>query len=139
MRSVIFATAVALTLPAIGHAQIFRAVNDLNVVPLSASSFEVIEARGAGPRGMWCAAAEYAEQRLGARDRVYIQGARGPARSVQGRKSVVFTTNAGNLPRGPFQSAFLSTSQTGIGLPVAHAIQFCRDRFDKEDRIWNRN
>ncbi len=138
MRPLIRAAALAAAaLPTLAQAQTFRAINDLIVIPLSGSSFEVIEARGEGARGIWCAAAEYAEERLGATGRVYIVGARGPARSVQGRKSVVFTTNVASLPQGPFQSVSLTTSQVGTGLPVAHAIQFCRDVFDHDDIIWD--
>lgn len=139
MRPFILAGIIAVAAPALAHAQTFRAINDLNVIPLNPSSFEVIEARGEGPRGIWCAAAEYAERRLGATGRVYVAGARGPARSVQGRKSVVFTTNEASLTQGPFQSVAVSTSQVGSGLPVAHAIQFCRDGFDRDDFTWDRN
>ena len=52
--------------------------------------------------------------------------ARGAANSVAGRKSVVFTTNPDSLPQGPFQSISISTSQVGAGLPINHALQFCR-------------
>ncbi|WP_299023964.1 hypothetical protein [uncultured Sulfitobacter sp.] len=140
MRAAIFAFVALTTLPAVASAQSFRAVNDLSVVPLPGATFEVIEARGEGPRGIWCAAAEYAERRLGARDRIYVAAARGPARSVAGRKSVVFTTDASRLSQGPFQSTSLGTGQVGVGLPVAHAIQFCRrDDFETTDRILRRN
>tara|TARA_B110000879_G_C10736642_1_gene342478 strand:- start:304 stop:513 length:210 start_codon:yes stop_codon:yes gene_type:complete len=68
----ILAAVVAAALPVLASAQTYRAVNNLNVVPLSGSIFEVIEARGEGPRGIWCAAAEFAERRLGAKGRIYI-------------------------------------------------------------------
>lgn len=139
MRRIVFATALICALPAMAQAQTYRAVNDLNVVPLGGTTFEVIEARGEGPRGIWCAAAEYAERRLGAGGRVYISEGRGPARSAAGRKSVVFTTNAANLTRGPFKSVSVSTSSVGVGLPVAHAIQFCRDIYDNDKEIWDRS
>lgn len=126
MRLLAFATAAALAFPALAGAQTYRAVNNLNVVPLSNTIFEVIEAAGEGPRGIWCAAADYAETRLRASGRIYISAGRGAARSVAGRKSVVFTTNVANLSKGPFQSLSLSTSQVGVGLPVNHALQFCR-------------
>lgn len=135
MHRLIFATVIAAIVPALASAQTYRAVNDLNVVPLSRSTFEVIEARGEGPRGIWCAAAEYAERRLGAKGRVYIREGRGPSRSVSGRKSVVFTTNTANLTQGPSQAISVSTSKVGTGLPIAHAIQFCRDNFERDDEI----
>lgn len=140
MRPLIYAVVLALAAPLAAQAQTYRAVNDLNVIPLGGSTFEVIEARGEGPRGMWCAAAEYAERRLGAKGRVYIRDARGPSRSVKGRKSVVFTTNAAALTQGPFRSTSLNTSQVGVGLPIAHAIQFCRrDDFDITNRLLRRD
>lgn len=140
MRAQIIATVIAAVLPVMVSAQSYRAVNHLDVVPLSRTTFEVIEARGEGPRGIWCAAADYAERRLGARGRIYISGARGPARSVAGRKSVVFTTDVSSLSQGPFQSTTLSLGQVGVGLPIAHAIQFCRrDEFELSDRILRRD
>lgn len=140
MRLTVIAAAIALVVPITANAQTFRAINDLNVVPLSRSTFEVIEARGQGPRGIWCAAAEYAERRLGASGRVYIRDGRGPAQSVEGRSSVVFTTNAGELDQGPFQSTSLNTSQVGVGLPIDHAIQFCRrDDFKRPNLLIRRN
>jgi len=72
MRSTLIATVIACVLPAIASASTYRASNDLNVVPLSGSTFEVIASNGEGPRGLWCAAAEYSERRLGKFDRVYI-------------------------------------------------------------------
>lgn len=141
MRPIILAAVVAAALPVVANAQTYRAINDLNVIPINANTFEVIEAGGEGPRGMWCAAAEYAERRLGAtRGRVYISVARGPSRTTSGRKSVVFTTNANSLEQGPFQSTSLNTSQVGIGLPIAHAIQFCHPAdYDITDRLLRRN
>ena len=56
MRPLIYAVVLALAAPLAAQAQTYRAGNDLNVVPLGGSTFEVIEARGEGPRGMWCAA-----------------------------------------------------------------------------------
>lgn len=126
MRLITFATAAAIAFPALAGAQTYRAINNLNVVALNSTTFEVIEAAGEGPRGIWCAAADYAETRLRASGRIYISEGRGAARSVAGRKSVVFTTNAASLSKGPFQSISISTSQVGAGLPVNHALQFCR-------------
>lgn len=126
MRIFAFVTVAALALPTFAGAQTYRAVNNLDVIALNSSTFEVIEAAGEGPRGMWCAAADYAETRLRAGGRIYILKGRGAANSVAGRKSVVFTTNPDSLPQGPFQSISISTSQVGAGLPINHALQFCR-------------
>jgi hypothetical protein len=140
MRAYILATILAAVVPAIADAQTYRAVNRLTVVPLSGSSFEVIEAYGEGPSGMWCAAADYAKRRLGTRGRIYILEGRGASQSVSGRKSVVFTTDANSLPQGPITSISLSTSQVGVGLPINHAIQFCRaEDFETSENLfrWN--
>ncbi|MEH6830921.1 hypothetical protein [Sulfitobacter sp.] len=140
MRALFYAAVLAIAAPIAAGAQTFRAVNDLYVVPLTRSTFEVIEAHGEGPQGIWCAAAEYAERRLGAKGRIYVLEARGPSRNTPGRKSVVFTTNAANLTVEPFKSVSLSTSQVGMGLPIPHAIQFCRkDEFELSDRLFRRN
>jgi len=127
MRPIIAAALAFAALPATLSAQNYRAVNYLTVVPLTGASFEVIEAHGEGSRGMWCAAADYAERKLNATDRVYIAEPRGPSKTAAGRKSVVFTTDAASLVQGPSRSVSVDTSQVGIGLPIAHAIQFCRD------------
>lgn len=136
MRSFILANVVAAVIPMMASAQSYRSVNFLDVVPLTGKTFEVIEARGEGPSGIWCAAADYAIHKLGARGRVYILEGRGASKSVPGRKSVVFTTNSNSLPRGPSKSISLSTSQVGVGLPVNHAIQFCRkDEFELSENL----
>ena len=135
MRNFLFAAAILGILPAAATAQTYRAINNLYVVPLSSDSFEVIEAYGEGPRGIWCAAAEFAERRLGAKGRIYILAGRGPAQTAEGRKSVVFTTNPQDLTQGPSQSMVLTTRQIGVGLSISHAIQFCRDVYDREDGL----
>ncbi len=136
MRRHLLAIAFA-ALPAMAGAQSFTAENRLEVVPLNGGQFEVIEARGEGPRGIWCAAADFARDRLGVpgAERVYISRGRGPSVSGARRKSVIFTTDPDVLSRPPFQSVSLSTDQVGMGLPVNHAHQFCIDHlldiFDK--------
>ncbi|MDF3413150.1 hypothetical protein HKX54_01670 [Sulfitobacter sp. M57] len=117
----------ALPLPAL--AQSYLAVNRLTVVPVSATAFEVIEGRGEGARGMWCAAADYVlnGQRQASNQRLYVQTPRGPSVTVAGRKGAVFTLDAGSLPDGPKRSFSVTVSTAGVGLPLAHAIQFCKD------------
>lgn len=110
-------------------AQIYTAVNRLQVVSMDGGAFEVIEARGEGARGIWCAAADYVLSRdgQGAGKRLYIKRARGPSATVQDRKGVIFTTDAGTLGTAPTQSLSVSVRTVGVGLPVNHALQFCRD------------
>ena len=120
---------LSLTIPLQAEAQAYRAENYLVVVPLTTTEFEVIEDRGEGPRGIWCAAASFAQQRLGAAraSRIYVQQARGPSVSGVGRKGVVFTTREDKLTVPATQSSSLSVRVPGMGLPVHHARQFCID------------
>ncbi|WP_390912791.1 hypothetical protein [Pseudosulfitobacter sp. SM2401] len=97
----------------------------LDVNPVSATQFEVIEGRGEGARGMWCAAALHSVNQLGVqRGRIYVAQARGLAVTAQGRKGVVFSTQAVG-DAGPSPS--VTVRQVGANLPVQHALQFCRD------------
>lgn len=131
MRTLASFVLAIFLLPVAAQAQTYRAENYLIVVPLTNTSFEVIEARGEGARGMWCAAASYAENRLRTPPsaRIYVKSARGPSISGVGRKGVVFTTNASELNVPPSQSASVSVRIPGQGLPVHHAQQFCLDYF----------
>ncbi|UWR23543.1 hypothetical protein [Sulfitobacter sp. S190] len=93
------------------------------VAPISATTFEVIENDGAGGTQMWCAAAKYSRAVLGnARGDLTILEARDTARTVQGRKGVVFTT-------APVDGAFSSVSQSvrraGKVFSVGHAYALC--------------
>lgn len=119
---------IALGLPTVVAGQTFKAVNQLTVVPLGNNTFEVIEAYGEGARGLWCAAADYTLNRspAGAK-RLYVKTARGPSVSGAGRKGVVFTTDEASLGVAPQQAVSVSVRTPGLGLPVAHAYQFCKD------------
>jgi len=140
MRPIMIIAALAALLPVAASANSFKAYNNLAVVPLSGSAYEVIISRGEGARGVWCAAADYAVRRLGAQGRIYIQEGRAPSRSVAGRSSVIFTTNVDTLSVAPVRSVTLTTSQVGTGLPVNHAVQFCRgNNFEQSDRVFPRN
>ena len=135
------AVLLAFGLAAPATAQGYQAINRLVVVPLGNGDFEVIEGRGEGARGIWCAAADYVKARngAGANPRLYVKRARGPAVSVAGRKGVVFTTDAGRLPVAPSQSLSVTVRIPGVGLPTNHAIQFCKDYLiDLEDIFYRR-
>ncbi len=128
MRSIL-AAAICATVPFAAHAQSYEAINQLNVIPLGGSSFEVIESRGQGPSGIWCAAASYAQDRLGLTNstRMYIKTPRGPSISGAGRTGVVFTTDPNDLPSPPRKSYSISVDQQSIGLTIGHSIQYCQD------------
>ena len=121
--------AILSAVPLVAFAQSFTAVNELQVIPLSDASFEVIEDHGEGARGMWCAAAEFAEERLGTPSaaEIYVKSPRGPSISGVGRTGVVFTLNDAELSEPAFKSYSVSVRNVGQALPVGHAIQFCKD------------
>ena len=123
--------AVAVLYAAPASSQGYKAVNQLTVVPLNPTSFEVIEAYGEGARGIWCAAADFAIHRLGhARNqRLYVKTPRGRSVTSAGRIGVEFTTDASSLGVAPTASYSVSVRQPGQGLPTHHAYQFCRDYF----------
>ena len=129
MRTLALFILVVSLAPLSVHAQAYRAENRLIVAPLTNTSFEVIEARGEGPRGIWCAAASYVENRLGTSraERLYVKTARGPSISGLGRKGVVFTVDASELSVPASQSLSVSVRIPGQGLPIHHARQFCID------------
>lgn len=108
---------------------------NLDVNPVSATSFEVIEARGAGAMDIWCAAATYAEDtlRIPGNKRLYIEKARGPAVTASGRKGVVFTTIGEGRDNKTYS---VSVKQVGYSLPIHHAKQFCLNYIiEQEDRF----
>lgn len=136
MRPLLPGALLALCLAQAAPAQTFQAVNRLIVVPLNGSDFEVIEARGEGARGLWCAAADYALRRGAARDgRLYVKSPRGPAVSGLGRRGVTFTLDAAQLGEAPFRSYSVSVNRAGQSLPVHHAYQFCKDYLIELDDI----
>ncbi len=126
MRSFIFAS-ICAAFPVAGAAQGFEAENELIVFPLTASSFEVIEANGEGARGIWCAAASYAQDRVGAAggQRMYVKTPRGPSVSVPGRTGVTFTLNAADLASPPFKSYSVSVRKPSLNIGVGQAHEFC--------------
>ena len=132
MRPLILAALCAI-FPMTASAQAFRAESRLIVVPLNAKDFEVIEDRGEGPRGIWCAAADFARSRLGAGggDRLYIKSGRGPSLTAVGRKGVVFTLDPARLGVEPSRGYSVSLRKVGYNLPVGHAYSFCTDYWEE--------
>ncbi|APE44095.1 hypothetical protein BOO69_12275 [Sulfitobacter alexandrii] len=141
MRSSSFAALSAVVLaagiPSVAASQSYEAINHLKVYGLSPTSFEVIEDHGEGARGMWCAAADYAINRLGVprTTRFYVKSPRGRSQTGAGRVGVVFTTDASSLSVQPSRSVSVSVETPGEGLPIYHANQFCRDYEIELDRI----
>ncbi len=132
------ALGLALPLVPAAQAQTFEAVNRLQVVPISNTDFEVIEAYGEGARGMWCAAADYAMHGLQRRSgRMYIKSPRGASVTGGGRSGAIFTLDEASLPGEPTRSYSVNTTTPGLSLPIQHAYQFCADYLiDIEDILF---
>lgn len=136
MRALV--TSLTLLLAA-SPASAFTAVNGLNVLALpQAGQFEVISTRGAGPREIWCAGAQFAHFRQGAagNTRLYIVKGLSTSAAQPARQSVVFTTRpnaalaAGPVP-GDGGNYSVSLRKIGFNLRVAHAEGFCDTIIDE--------
>ncbi|WP_227269789.1 hypothetical protein [Roseobacter weihaiensis] len=114
-------------------ANVYRTVNRLYVVPITADTFEVIEDRGVGARGIWCAAADYtrAAGLDGLRKRLYIVEPRGPSRTMANQIGVVFTVNPDEQMRNTPSSYSVSVKRRGENLGVGHAYNFCETLLDE--------
>ncbi|WP_299648232.1 hypothetical protein [uncultured Tateyamaria sp.] len=121
------ALTILVTLPTLGAAQdtARRERFTLPVNQIDDTSFEVIEADGAGGTQVWCAAGIYVRNVLGLRDgNLYIEIGRGDATTAPGSKGIVFSTE-------PVDGAFSSVSQgvrrAGQVFSMAHAYSLCRN------------
>ncbi len=116
----------ALFVAAPVSAQSFFAENRV-VVNGTAGGFEVSGGGGYGARGMWCAAADFARDVLGAAgvDRIYIAQGRTPGFGQ--RAPVRFTLDPTGLLPKPVFVVSASLRQAGSNLSVDHAYQFCAD------------
>jgi len=124
MRLIAFALVALIAVPA--SAQTFRAENQVDVVP-TAGGFAVQNGGGFGARGMWCAAADFARDRLGARgvDRIYVRTGRTPG--VGQRAPVEFTLDPAGLTPSSVLIAGSGLRTPGANLSVDHAHIFCDD------------
>lgn len=121
------ALSLMVTLPTVSLAQDAerRERFTLPVNQISATTFEVIEADGAGGTQIWCAAGIYTRNVLGlSGGNLYVSIGRRDAATAPGRKSVTFSTE-------PVDGAFSSVSQgvrrAGQVFSVAHAYSLCRN------------
>ncbi|WP_370400860.1 hypothetical protein [Sulfitobacter sp. JB4-11] len=115
---------LGLALAAPVSAQTFRAENGVNVTPV-AGGFAVASGNGFWARGMWCAAADYARDVLGAggTQRLYVaqpqpRGSRTP---------VVFSLDPAGLTPSRVTILGASIRTAGANLSVDHAQGFCAD------------
>ena len=104
--------------------------------------FEVIENQPAGPRDIWCAAADHAQRKLGLPNaqRLYLAKARGPSALVPGRSSVGFSPVPVEAvaPKQDGGSA-VSLRDIGYSLSIGHAAHFCTEPVDDFSDIFLRN
>ncbi len=136
-RAMAALTCLAVMAAAPDPAQAFRPNFPLQVLQVPDSrSFEVVEDHGAGPRQIWCAAAEHGRDtlRLPTATRLYIEQGRSPSSLAPGRISVRFSPEPVD-PVGPRQSGTYAVSLRDIGysLSIGHALAFCQDNI--EDRF----
>ena len=123
---------MALSLP--HEAQAFRPQFPLPVIQVPDSrDFEVIEEHAAGPRQIWCAAAEHGRDvlRLATATRLYIARGRGPSPLAPGRISVRFSPDKIE-PVAPKQDGTYAVSlrDVGFSLSIGHALSYCNDRVE---------
>lgn len=113
-------------------AQVFRAVNLLYVVPITADTFEVIDDRGASAQAMWCAGADYARRAGldGIRKRMYVVEPRGPSRTRARAIAVTFTTNPPPELADSPSTYSVSVKRAGDNYAIGHAYNFCGSLID---------
>lgn len=127
MNAVFFAI-VALVVGALpAGADTFRAINWLNVNPITKTEFEVVLKPGASPRAIWCAASDYSGRRLGRYNKtdLIVKSAVGPSVTQPGRKGVVFTIAPLQLDAAPNKSYSVTINKVGAMWSVGHAKMFC--------------
>lgn len=132
MRNIV--TAVFLVvLPAVGSAATTTGEEASMVVNrLNATDFEVVETRSMGAADFWCGASTYVIRRNGMSELtpIYLKQARGPSKTVNGRKAVVFSTSSLGLPPAQKQIT-VSVNRPGDMIKSSLARRFCRDAFTR--------
>lgn len=108
-------------------ANTFRAINWLDVNPITQTEFEVVLQAGASPRAVWCAAADYSGKRLGRYNKtdLYVISAAGPSVTQPKRNGVVFTIDPAELDTDPIKSHSVTIYKVGATWSVGHAKTFC--------------
>lgn len=121
------ALAALFVVPTFAHAERFGfallETYTIPIVPIDAATFETIEADGAGGTQLWCAAGIFTRRVLGVdRGDLTVKEARGPSKTVPGRKAVVFTTDP--VP-GASKSYSEGVRTAGKTFTIGHANALC--------------
>ena len=123
-KALLLGLGMALVLDVPASALTFRAENRVTVTAAAGGS-DVTNGGGLGARGMWCAAADYARDVLGAwgTQRIYVardraSGEGGPVR---------FTLDPSGLAPVAVLIVGVSIRRAGANLSVDHAQSFCAD------------
>ena len=126
MRRALSACLAALLFTTPAAAQAFRAENRVTVLP-APGGFDVQSGGGYGARGMWCAAADYARDVLGARGSEALYVAQGRRPGLGQRAPVRFTLDPAGLAPRSVLIVGSSLQTAGSTLTVNHALGFCAD------------
>lgn len=113
--------------PIPADAETFRAINWLNVNPISKTEFEVVLQPGASPRAVWCAASDYSGKRLGHYNKtdLVVKTAVGPSVTQTNRKGVTFSIIPKQDSDATSKSYSVTIKKVGATLSVGHAHLFC--------------
>jgi hypothetical protein len=137
----VFAATIAVFSGLGAPAAAFEPIIRLDIRPTDTqATFEVIEASGAGPTHLWCAAADHARRNLGAAasQRIYVAEPLGHSQTgvaqPKAQRSVMFSL----IPpaTGPDQAhafsgvrlAYLTVRRAGSSLSLSQALHYCTDR-----------
>ena len=88
-----------------------------------------------GAAGLWFAAASYVEVRRGLSETtpIYLRSPLGPARTLKGKRGVVFSLSKAGLPAA--QKRNTSTVKVpGVVVKSAVARRYCRDAFTRSTK-----
>lgn len=118
--------AIALvSIPAAGLA--FRAINRLEIVPVSGGVFEVVGRVGSSARDFWCGAGDYtiAQLRASSAQRIFMWSEIGPSQTRPGKNAIRFALT--EPPGGAVDPGFtLSMRRVGDNMRASHAQGYCK-------------
>ena len=132
----VWATFIALALPTLGISSTAGEEDLMEINPINATDFEVIQGTNYGAAEFWCGAATFVERRTGRSEltEIYVKRPRGPSLTVAGRNGGVFTTNAAGLPPDDPSRLTLTGRQPGASLKSVQARRYCRDAFTRSTK-----